>query len=234
MKNRSFTAFDWQNGQLYDYSANQYPTRLHALVGENTFHFEPGSSYFLFAYDGFGYLDGKFPLPKHHYAVATEKQNYLQGSEDARILIIERIGYGALFSLGGPIEATGRLKYIDGCTDSLLIAPVKIGDPCFNHLHFPPAILQTMHTHPSMRVGVVAKGNGDCVTPYGKIPLFPGQIFIIHEDGEHCFQTFSSTMDVIAYHPDSDFGPKDEDHPMVNRTIVNGISAKNIDEIRTR
>jgi hypothetical protein len=25
---------------------------------------------------------------------------------------------------------------------------------------------------------------------------------------------------VIAYHPDSDFGPTHENHPMVNRTIV--------------
>jgi len=27
------------------------------------------------------------------------------------------------FHLGGPVEETGRLRYIDGCTDSLLIRP---------------------------------------------------------------------------------------------------------------
>lgn len=41
-------------------------------------------------------------------------------------------------------------------------------------------------------------------------------------------------MDVIAYHPDSDFGPQDEDHPMVNRTIVDGVSASKLEAIRTK
>ena len=26
-------------------------------------------------------------------------------------------------------------------------------------------------------------------------------------------------LDVIAWHPDSDFGPTDQDHPMINRTL---------------
>jgi hypothetical protein len=34
-------------------------------------------------------------------------------------------------------------------------------------------------------------------------------------------------MDVIAYHPDSDFGPENETHPMVNRTLVGGIKIDN-------
>ena len=29
-------------------------------------------------------------------------------------------------------------------------------------------------------------------------------------------------MDVVAYHPDSDFGPTHEEHPMVNRTRIDG------------
>ena len=39
-------------------------------------------------------------------------------------------------------------------------------------------------------------------------------------------------MCVIAYHPDSDFGPTDDDHPMVNRTIVDGVPV-NQSNIRT-
>ena len=41
-------------------------------------------------------------------------------------------------------------------------------------------------------------------------------------------------MDVIAFHPDSDFGAEDEFHPMINRTIVKGVAANKIDEIRTK
>lgn len=247
--NPSFTAFDWHTGTLYDYSANQFPTKLHALKGGDIFHFENGSTYFIFQHEGYSFINGQFPILKGYYASATGKENFIQGSDDARAVIIERIGYNGVFSLGGAIEKTGRLKYIDGCTDSLLIPPVKFGDPCLNHLHFPPGIDQTMHTHPSMRVGLVTRGHGECVTPFGNIPLFPGQIFIIHEDtgikaigldgkeylaGSHCFRTLDGTMDVIAYHPDSDFGPKDEEHPMINRTIVDGISAKHIDAIKTK
>lgn len=234
MKNQSFSSFDWRNGLLYDHSANLFPTKLHALVGNNTFKFQEGASYFIFQYEGVSIIKERFPLYKDHYACCTIRDRHIQGNVESKAIIIERLGYNAMFTLGGPIEEKGRLKYIDGCTDSLLIPPVKHGDACLNHLHFPPGIYQTMHTHPSIRVGIVKSGRGECVTPYGNIPLFPGQIFIIHKEGMHCFKTFDVTMDVIAYHPDSDFGPKDEEHPMINRTIVGGISAKHIPAIKTK
>jgi hypothetical protein len=158
--------------------------------------------------------------------------------------------YRAMNTVNGAIENKGRLKYIDGCTDSLLIPPIKMGDPCMNHLHFPTDIDQTMHTHPSHRIGIVAKGNGECITPFGLLPLTKGMIFVIKEGddvksetgldgksypiGSHCFRTLNETMDVIAFHPDSDFGATDINHPMINRTIVNGISAKDIESIRTK
>lgn len=247
--NPSFSAFDWKNGLLHNAINNKYPTKLHALVGPSTFNFSRNSTYFIFQYEGFSFINSQFALPKHHFASATYDDNFIQGSLDCKTIIIERLNYNGVFLLGGPIEEKGRLKYIDGCTDSLLIPPVKLGDPCFNHLHFPAGINQTMHTHPSMRVGIVVKGHGECVTPFGDVPLFPGQIFIIHEEtgiyatgydtkqylrGSHCFRTFDGTMDVIAYHPDSDFGPQDEDHPMLNRTIVDGVSAKHLNDIRTQ
>jgi len=36
----------------------------------------------------------------------------------------------------------------------------------------------------------------------------------------HSFFTFDESMDVLAWHPDSDFGPTDENHPMKNRTYI--------------
>jgi hypothetical protein len=247
MTNPSFIAFDWKNGQLFFDQHSDYPVKLHALVGSNTFDFKKGSTYFVYQYAGYSFINSNFPLPAGYYAV--ENQGYIHGDNDSKAIIIESIGKHAPFLLGGPIEREGRLKYIDGCTDSLLIAPWKFGEPCLNHLHFPANIVQTMHTHPSIRIGLVAKGSGLCVTPFGNIPLQQGMLFAIlpenghqvkgldghfHDEGEHCFSTFDGEMDVIAFHPDSDYGPKDEEHPMINRTIVNGTSAKNIDEIRTK
>ena len=50
----------------------------------------------------------------------------------------------------------------------------------------------------------------------------------------HAFETpEGSELDVVAFHPDSDFGPAPKDHPMVNRTIVDGVSASQLDGIRT-
>jgi hypothetical protein len=148
-------------------------------------------------------------------------------------LLIERQDYRGLFSIGGPIEKKGRLRYIDGCTDTLLINPPRLGDPCLNHLHFPPRISQTMHTHPTVRIGIVARGRGRCVTPDSEYPLEPAIGWFLPVESAHCFFTDEYSMDVIAWHPDSDTGPSDEEHPMLNRTYVEGVSAKNLDDIRT-
>ena len=157
-------------------------------------------------------------------------------------IIVSRLDYHGFFSLGGPIESVGRLRYIDGCSDSLIIPPVRRGDPCLNHLHFPPQIAQTRHAHSSVRVGAVIRGEGRCVVPANddgtgpdvEFPLVAGKIFIIPASGHHGFFTGDCTMDVIGYHPDSDTGPDDDDHPMINRTLVDGVPASKIDYIKTK
>lgn len=137
----------------------------------------------------------------------------------------------------GQLEWVGRLRYINGCTDSLLIPPIKLGDPCLNLLYFPANTDQTMHTHPSDRIGMILSGRGICQTEdesgTHEIPLEAGMLFCIHTGGLHKFQTFDAAMRVLAYHPDSDFGPTDEDHPMINRTMVDGVSAAKLTEIHT-
>lgn len=139
-----------------------------------------------------------------------------------RGLLVEQAGRHGFFHLGGPIEERGRLRYLDGCTDSLLIPPVVRGEPCLNLLHLPPHTRQTPHTHPSLRVGLVVRGTGDCLLSGRRVPLAAGQVFVIRAGGLHCFHTADSELLVVAFHPDSDFGPTDEDHPMLNRTIVSG------------
>ena len=148
----------------------------------------------------------------------------------------------ALFTVGGPVEAGhGRLPYIDGCTDTLLLSPPRRGAPCLNHLHFPTEIRQTRHTHPSGRAGVVIAGEGVCVFPDAsteggeqRVQLRPGTAFVIPADAPHAFETTEEAeLDVIAFHPDSDFGPSPVDHPMVNRTVVGGVSASQLPAIRT-
>lgn len=144
----------------------------------------------------------------------------------------------AMFAIGGPVEdGHGRLSYIDGCTDSLLLAPAVKGAPCLNHLHFPAGVVQTQHTHPSGRSGVVIRGKGTCVcgTDGVRQPLEPGTAFVIPTNVVHAFETTNDEeLDVIAFHPDSDFGPSADNHPMINRTMVEGVSASKIESIQTR
>ena len=229
----AYSQFSFHNGLLYDYGHNQYPTRLHAWTGPQTFS-TPGSTYYGYVFEGNTSLTAtelSLHLRSRHYFCFNGPFSVAGG----RGIVIERMQHRGMNMVGGPLENWGRLKYIDGCTDSLLVPPVKLGDPCLNALFFPENIDQTAHVHPSMRVGMVIAGRGSCVTPEGEYALEPGTIFIIHEDGTHRFRTGpGNTLTVVAYHPDSDFGPQDEDHPMINRTIVDGVSAAEIRTIRTK
>jgi len=142
-------------------------------------------------------------------------------SASGTILLFLVHGFSGLNSFGGPIEEYGRLRYIDNCTDSLLLPPMRLGDPCLNLLVFPPGIVQTPHTHPSFRAGCVVSGRGVCVTEEKEIPLAVGDFFFIPKDHRHSFNSDPKLgLRVIAFHPDSDFGPTDEVHPMINRTII--------------
>jgi mannose-6-phosphate isomerase-like protein (cupin superfamily) len=233
MRQPSFTSFSCARGLLADMRNDEFPTSLSGWKG-GALELIAGATHFGYVHEGVATVacaSGQFRLGRGMYFSVPESGT-VSGAGCG--MVVSRHGYRGFFQIGGPVEETGRLNYIDGCTDSLLIAPIMLGDPCFNLLCFPPGIDQTPHTHPSMRVGIVASGRGECITAHEVIPLVPGQVFIIHAGQLHSFATQDSAMRVIAYHPDSDFGATHEDHPMINRTIVDGTSASLLAEIRTR
>lgn len=155
------------------------------------------------------------------------------GGENSCGLVISCLRVKGMFSLGGPVESKGRFAYIDGGTNSLLIPPSCLGDPCLNALYFPPSRDQTMHTHPSYRIGIVLEGQGEGETPYTTLKLQPGMIFKIAPNSLHKFRTRESGISFVVFHPDSDIGFTHRKNPMLNRTIVAGVSAANIPEIQT-
>ncbi|MEO1523568.1 MAG: hypothetical protein AAFU78_22710, partial [Cyanobacteria bacterium J06633_2] len=116
-------------------------------------------------------------LPEQWFALPDGLDVELQPY--TRLMISQRRGFRGISAMGGPIETVGRLRYIDGCSDSLLCAPPIFGAPCLNFLHFPSNIHQTPHTHPSTRAGIVARGSGTCITPTGRTELCAGRIFYI-------------------------------------------------------
>lgn len=233
-----FESFLIDNGVLCDISDYRFPTRIYGWEeggnGSSRLTLKENSTFYGFVYAGEAKIktaNNAYTLKKGQYFCFAEEIEIEGGSG----IVIEAMNSKALDMLGGPIENQGRLCYVDGCTDSLLVAPVRFGDPCLNAIFLPPMTDQTEHTHPSVRIVMVVKGSGECIIPGKVIPLTPGIIFIIHEEGLHKIRVSGDqSMILIAYHPDSDYGPKDDDHPMINRTIVEGISASERCDIQTK
>ncbi len=164
--------------------------------------------------------------PGQYFCHATEDEPAtltLDADADAQVFSVIRHGFRGQGLVGGPIEASGRLCYIDNCSDSLLVYPPRRGDPSLNHLSFPAGVRQSFHIHPSIRLGVVARGAGFACLTDQEIPLTAGTLFCIEERELHRFRTEDQRLDVIAFHPDGDWGPTDQDHPMLNRTYLAAV-----------
>jgi mannose-6-phosphate isomerase-like protein (cupin superfamily) len=215
-----------------DYSDDVHPTRITVSTGaaavfaSNATHFmcvQQGE--FVVGLDGNTYplragCFGAFPGPVR-----------LQG--EGKVLVLSAARYRGPLLLGGPVEQDGRLRYIDGCTSSLLISPAVRGEPCLNFLHLPRNTSQTMHTHPSLRAGLILSGNGRCETHHGMLDFSAGTAFVIPPGVAHSFQSQDQNMRIVIYHPDSDSGPAHEDHTMLNRTFVKGESVQHMTELHT-
>lgn len=212
-----------RDGDVIDATSTMYPSRLEAIRGQRELP-TASSTYYGYVVGGAGRLRaGSFEVglaPETFFCVPGPASIEIDGLA----VVVERLGFRGI-PTAGMIEPRGRLTYIDGCSDSILVSPPRQGDPVFNFLHFPPGIQQTVHSHPSIRLGVVARGEGRAFGPMlgggtWEQPLRPGAMFLLHPHEMHAFRTSESgqSMDVIAYHPDSDWGPTDAIHPMLNRT----------------
>lgn len=218
--NTTFMPLEIRPGLLLDLSGDAYPAEVWGWSGGDR-ELPDGATHYGLVTEGEALLQqgrDEFPLRAGMFFVIPGRGRIIGSA--GRGLVIARLCYQGLRQIGGPIEATGRLRYIDGCTDTLLVCPPRLGEPCLNHLHIPPRTSQTAHTHPSERIGVILGGAGECRTPEGVWRLTPGMGWRIPTGSLHSFFTESESLDVIAWHPDSDFGPTDENHPMVNRTFI--------------
>jgi hypothetical protein len=118
------------------------------------------------------------------------------------------------------IDVPGALQYIDDCSNTELISPVRLGLPTINYLHVPTNTKQTSHIHKSDRVGWIAKGNGYAVTDTDRHLLSPDMMFFLPAYENHYFETKQDSLSIIVFHPDSDIGPTDENNNMKVRTHI--------------
>jgi quercetin dioxygenase-like cupin family protein len=116
----------------------------------------------------------------------------------------------------------GNLSYMDGGTNTTAVNPGRLGDPVINYVHFPAGMKQTLHTHPSHRVGMVLKGLGRVELDDGEFPLQTGDVFFMKRNVLHNFTCPYENEDVVlfVFAPDSGTGPTDEVNPLKIRTYV--------------
>jgi len=218
------------HGQEIDKLDSMYPTKMISISKDYHFHDDHCTM--------FGVVTaGKFEITSQMSQNINARQTYqikagnfmsiktgfkaIPLEPGSQMFAIIRYGYIGL-EIIGEIEDKGRLAYIDGCTDTLLVSPPRKGDACLNLLHFPTNITQTQHLHPSIGMGVVLYGQGVAWQDNNwEHPLIKGAMFCLDEGETHSFKTTTKEMNIIAYHPDSDFGPTDENHPMLNKTLIN-------------
>ena len=165
-ENKSFVKHsNEKKGIIFSDTNNKlYPIAYYNIINGEGVNLNKDKSYHLYVYEGVVKISktnsSSFLITNGMFASFTGN---VEISKDTigKAVVIEinhsegeyyKNHYRAFFTIGGEIEDKGRLRYIDGCTDSLLIPPVKKGDPCLNHLHFPKNITQTPHTHPSHRI----------------------------------------------------------------------------------
>lgn len=115
----------------------------------------------------------------------------------------------------------GNLSYIDGGTNSTAVNPSRLGDPVVNYVHFPAGMYQTLHTHPSHRVGLVLKGNGRVELDSDEFFLVPeGSAFFLRRNELHNFICDDEDVILFVFAPDSGTGPTDEVNPLKIRTYI--------------
>lgn len=208
-----------------DASATMYPTRMTALREQGEYG-NPTSSFFGYVVDGSARIETRSLDLTGQAGTYFACPGPIQVRADGLTIVVERFGYRCL-PQAGSVEAQGRLSYIDGCSDTVLVAPARQGDPVLNLLHFPTGVHQSVHSHPSIRMGVIARGEGFAFGPGAggtdwRLALQPGTMFMLPAHEMHAFSTAESgsSLDIIAFHPDSDWGPTDGIHPMLNRTYL--------------
>jgi hypothetical protein len=214
-----------KDGGFIDCTDTMYPTLILTLNPRELIHLikiEVLSTVYGFVSSGKLILPNEYEVTDGQWFsyVTSIKNREIVKSMNAEGFLVQRIGYRGQNIIGGPIEEKGRLCYIDGCSDTMLVYPPRMGDPVFNHLHFPEGIEQSFHTHPSIRAGHVARGHGYAELKTGRVELNEGTSFVLLEHELHRFVTTDSSMDIVAYHPDSDWGPTDQNHPMLNRSYI--------------
>jgi quercetin dioxygenase-like cupin family protein len=116
----------------------------------------------------------------------------------------------------------GNLSYMDGGTNTTAVNPGRLGLPVINYVHFPAGMSQTLHTHPSQRIGLILSGSGEIELDDGVMfPIKAGDCWVMDRNVLHNFMcNKGEDVTLFVFSPDSGTGPTDEINPLKVRTYV--------------
>lgn len=201
---------------------DRWPLRLTKLeAGESrAFDYTQGTYYIML--QNASYYSDNVKLENVNAALAINN-HFTVKCGNGTAVVIEYLGLRLLESryyIQDKLEM-GNLSYMDGGTNTTAINPGRLGDPVINYVHFPDGMNQTLHTHPSHRVGMVLKGQGKVELDDSEFPLKQGDVFFMQRNVLHNFMCpFNEDVVLFVFAPDSGTGPTDEVNPLKIRTYV--------------
>lgn len=121
------------------------------------------------------------------------------------------------------INTWTTLPYVNGCSTTELLPPIRKGDPTFQLLHIPPHTSeQAHHIHSTARVVYVYSGKGQSIIGQENAvrtePLMPGSVIVLDKMVPHHFVSGEEPLVVLPLHIYSSPGQSEYDHPMMNGT----------------
>lgn len=169
------------------------------------------------------YITNSIKLTKKYASINTSTNFTVECGHDGSAVVIQYPGLHLLESryyVQDELDM-GNLSYMDGGTNTTATNPGRLGDPVVNYVHFPPNMYQTLHTHPSHRIGLILKGNGKIELDNDEyFAVNEGEAFYMRRNCLHNFITEDEPVILFVFAPDSGTGPTDEINPLKIRTYV--------------
>ena len=202
---------------------DRWPLKLTKLEAGESRAFDATAGTYYVMLRNASYFSDKANFETVNAAFCINSHFTIKCGSDSSAIVVEYVGLHLLESryyVQNELDM-GNLSYIDGGTNTTAVNPGRLGDPVVNYVHFPAGMQQTLHTHPSHRVGMVLKGRGLIELDDSEFPLEPGDVFFMQRNVLHNF-TCPHNEDVVlfVFAPDSGTGPTDEVNPLKIRTYV--------------
>lgn len=202
---------------------DRWPLTITKLEAQETKKFNPtGTDYVLLRNASYSSYSSSFSNVNGAFCV-NQSYSVICNSDNSSAAIISFPGLRLLESRYYVQDTLdiGNLSYMDGGSNTTAINPGRLGDPVVNYVHFPPNMHQTLHTHPSHRIGMILKGNGKIELDNDEFfNVNEGEVFYMRRYTLHNFITLDEPVIMFVFAPDSGTGPTDEVNPLKIRTYV--------------